>query len=745
MAALVLALVSGLGLWAWGGRLRVDFSAEQAFPERDPARATYERYREAFPGGDRALVLVEADDVFTPAGIARLRALETALGRVEGVARVEGPTSSAELRVIEAGGESALEVGPLFEPGFDAATVAAQRQVATEDPLYRWRLARPDGRAASLHLTLEREALASDAARAALVGRLRATLARERAPGQRLALGGIPVTRTHAADVLQRDALTLLPLGLLLALAVLAWSTRCATSTVAALVTGVVALVWTALVTCALGWPLFMLSVGTPVVVLIVSLSDSVHVIGHAQQARRRGVEVRRAVREAWAESVGPCLVTELVIAFGFLSLCAQDVAMVARFGALTAAGALCAWLANFTVLPALLQLGRLRPAPSRGSGRALTRTVAWLEALGRRHPRRVALGVGLALGASALGAWQVRSETYAHGTLDRDLPRVHEALEAAAGQGGSVPLVVWIEPPASQAVADAMLEPRALALVDRVAGLVERTLAPSQVHSPTEILKRVHRAFADTSGLPPNAEAAAQELLLVPSEQFEGLFDQDRRSAAVAAVLPDVGVRHTQPALEALERELAREAEATGYRISLTGTQVLLQRIHGQLVEGLAISLLLAALLSALVFRLALGSWRLGGVALVLNVLPLAATLGIMGWAGIALDPATVVVFSITLVIADDDTIQFCTRYRRARAQPGVHAESALRRTVLRCGPAMLLTAACVGVGFALLGVSHVVPLQRLGLLAGASLVIAAGCDLLLGPPLMRLVERWA
>ena len=55
--------------------------------------------------------------------------------------------------------------------------------------------------------------------------------------------------------------------------------------------------------------------------------------------------------------------------------------------------------------------------------------------------------------------------------------------------------------------------------------------------------------------------------------------------------------------------------------------------------------------------FRLALGSSRLGEVALVLNVLPLAATLGIMGRAGIALDPATVVVFSIALVIADDDT----------------------------------------------------------------------------------------
>ncbi|MCA8925330.1 MAG: MMPL family transporter [Planctomycetes bacterium] len=745
LALLALGLLTALGLGLWGRNLRVDFSVEQAFPERDATRATYERYREAFPGGDRrALVLVEADDVFSPSGLRRLDALEGALGRVEGVERVEGPTSSSELRVVQAQGESALEVRPLFVPGLDAAGARAQRRTATEDPLYRWRLARPDGRAATLHLTLYAEALATDAQRSALVARLRAVLAEHRAAGQRLALGGFPVTRTHASAVLRKDALTLLPLAIGLALLVLGWSTRCVTSTAAALVTALAALCWTVLVTCVLGWPLLMLSVATPVVVLIVSLSDSVHVIGHAQHALRRGLSQAECVREAWADSAGPCLITEVVIAFGFLSLCVQDVAMISRLGALTAAGALCAWLANVTVLPALLRLAPMRAAPKAGGGRALSRGVLWLELLGRRHPRRVALGAGLVLSVMLLGALRVRSETYAHQALDSSLPRVSEALRVASGQGGSVPLVVWIEPPAAQVAADAMLEPTALALVDRVAGLVEATLHPNQVHSPTRILRRVHEAFADAGGLPPNAEAAAQELLLVPSEQLEGLFDRERSSATVAAVLPDTGVRAARPAIASLERALELEAQRTGYRISLTGTEVLLQRIHSQLVEGLALSLLLAALVSAVVFRLALGSWRLGLVALALNVLPLAATLGIMGWAGIALDPATVVVFSITLVIADDDTIQFCTRYRRTLALPGMHPDRALRRTVLRCGPAMVLTAACVGVGFALLGVSHVIPLQRLGLLAGTSLAVAAACDLLLGPPLLRWVARW-
>ena len=62
------------------------------------------------------------------------------------------------------------------------------------------------------------------------------------------------------------------------------------------------------------------------------------------------------------------------------------------------------------------------------------------------------------------------------------------------------------------------------------------------------------------------------------------------------------------------------------------------------------------------LVFR----SARFGVLAIVANTFPVLVILGFMGWLGITLNIATIMVASITLGVVDDDTIHFINRYRR-------------------------------------------------------------------------------
>ena len=65
------------------------------------------------------------------------------------------------------------------------------------------------------------------------------------------------------------------------------------------------------------------------------------------------------------------------------------------------------------------------------------------------------------------------------------------------------------------------------------------------------------------------------------------------------------------------------------------------------------------------LVFR----SARFGLLAIVPNLFPVVAVLGVMGWLGISLNVATIMVASVALGIVDDDTIHFINRYRRETA----------------------------------------------------------------------------
>ena len=61
--------------------------------------------------------------------------------------------------------------------------------------------------------------------------------------------------------------------------------------------------------------------------------------------------------------------------------------------------------------------------------------------------------------------------------------------------------------------------------------------------------------------------------------------------------------------------------------------------------------------------------SARFGVLGIIANALPVCAVLGIMGWLGISLNVATVMVASVALGIVDDDTIHFIGRYRRETA----------------------------------------------------------------------------
>ncbi|UYZ63519.1 hypothetical protein [Hymenobacter weizhouensis] len=58
-------------------------------------------------------------------------------------------------------------------------------------------------------------------------------------------------------------------------------------------------------------------------------------------------------------------------------------------------------------------------------------------------------------------------------------------------------------------------------------------------------------------------------------------------------------------------------------------------------------------------------GSLRLALLTLVPNLLPVLLLLGLMGWAGIALDTATVSIAAIVLSLCTDDTVHFVHHYR--------------------------------------------------------------------------------
>jgi predicted RND superfamily exporter protein len=138
------------------------------------------------------------------------------------------------------------------------------------------------------------------------------------------------------------------------------------------------------------------------------------------------------------------------------------------------------------------------------------------------------------------------------------------------------------------------------------------------------------------------------------------------------------------------------------------------------------------------LVFR----SARFGLLAIVPNLLPVLAVLGVMGWLGISLNVATVMVASVALGVVDDDTIHFINRYRRETAN-GAGTDEAIDLATMHEGRAALTTALINSLGFGVLMFSEYKPNAWFGGLLALTMAVAFLAEVFILPATIKLAPR--
>lgn len=168
-----------------------------------------------------------------------------------------------------------------------------------------------------------------------------------------------------------------------------------------------------------------------------------------------------------------------------------------------------------------------------------------------------------------------------------------------------------------------------------------------------------------------------------------------------------------------------ARFTERTDARATLTGVPVLRAAMLGRLrveeIMFVAIGGTIGAIISLLLFR------RLVAVAIVAAG-PLIATLwivGLMGWAGEAINPVNVVVPTLVLVVGFTDAVHLLHAIRdelRAGASPRAAARAALRAV----GPACVLTSVTTAIGFSSLMTARIDVIARFGATAAVGTIMA-------------------
>lgn len=123
-------------------------------------------------------------------------------------------------------------------------------------------------------------------------------------------------------------------------------------------------------------------------------------------------------------------------------------------------------------------------------------------------------------------------------------------------------------------------------------------------------------------------------------------------------------------------------------------------------------------------------------------NLFPIILTLGLMGWLEINLDMFTLLIGSIAIGLAVDDTIHFFHNFRKYHEQTE-NVRKAVEETLLTAGRAMLVTTLVLATGFWIFMLATLNNVFYFGLLTGITLVFAFLADVLLAPAILTLMTK--
>jgi predicted RND superfamily exporter protein len=713
--------------------------------ENDPLYVAQEEFARTFGNSDYVLVLAEADDVFTDEVLAMLRDLEERLEEMVPYADEALSIAGFEFAIRDRFGVRSQRLVPEVIPS-DPERLEAIRARALGRPSIAGRLFSEDGTQAIVMLGLTEypsDGSTENEHQRLVAHAVRDILQDERFADYRLTAGGLPILNSEMTEWLDREnprlfALTLL--AMIVILGVLFRSVRCV---IAPLLTAVVSTVWVFGVMGYAGIRLYSVVEIIPVVlVLVVSIGYSIHVLSFFRERFRSSGSRPDAISFALEHAGWPVLFTVITTVLGLASFAAVRVSAVRWIGLVSAGLVICAYPLVIVMTPALLSFGEDRePDRERGRRRAdrvgdlLVALSDWVAG----HGRAIMMVFFILLAVFAFLTSGLEITTDSIKTMGRRVPYIRSSQHIAEGIGSLYAYDVTVAlPDSGTAITAGNIEK-----LVRLTGSIEQADFVKRTTSMVHILKEAHQVATDGGAgrfrIPEDSERLAQLIALYKEAGSPGseIWTGDggrvlRVSVELERFSTGEMVRHLRSVAK-LAKELYPGAE-----VNQSGLSVQFSRVADQMVRGQILSVVAAMVSISLVLMLALGSVRLGLIAMIPNIAPVIFVTGTMAVLDIPLHQMTVIIAPLIIGIAVDDTIHYITHFRVAFQRLGSY-EEASRDTFRSVGRAIFMTSLVIIIGFAMLMTSVANAYRHIALATIVGVAVALAADYLVTPTLIR------
>jgi uncharacterized protein len=800
IALLVLLAVTTGILGVFASQQRVDADLTAFAPDTERSRA-YERIQDDFGVGAATVQVIvdagEGRDVLAPAPLADTRTILEALERSAPLQAVLAEPSAAGPSIASFADPV---LGALEQQGIDLGTVPE----AELDAIVQQTFASPQGSQLALLLSRDRDLEAGSAQGGLIIVRLAPELdengAADAARAVRQAVEAAELTATRALAFNRAILITdlegglvdelpfLLGLSLLLIVGILTLLYRTILDVVLGLAGLIITITWMYGIGVLLG-PDYLgivgyfsqISIVVPVLLVGLGIDYAIHLTSRYREERAGDAAPDRAAAAAIGSVGGALVLATITTMVAFLTNVFTPLPPVRDFGIFTAVGVLSAFIVMVVLVPAARHAVDRRWSTSRrarsaardagGTGPAQLRAVMARAALLTEHAPRVTLGVALTVTILAgTAATQVPTEF----SQDDFIPEgsyAAEALETTEALfGGDLTEQTYVLVDgdlADPSVANAVLDTHAAIATDVAGDLVRGEGGVADVTSAPGLVADVARLVA-AGELPPDADAEGLTAALEDSgwqgDRFAADADVEALYGLVEEVLPGqldrvlagdrglliIGTTAGEEQADVLEEQLVA-ATAPIAEAGASRTVVSQQLVFGETLSAMGESQnrsILITLVAALV--LLVGYYGvtqrqplLGVLTMVPSTLSAAWVIGSMWVLGLSFNVLTSTIAALAIGIGVPYGIHITHRFVEDRRRyAGV--DEAMRQTMLHTGGALAGSAITTAVGFGVLVLGSLTPIQQFGGVTALTILYALVGGVLVQPSLLVLWDRW-
>ncbi len=760
-------------------KITVDTSMEGFLHKDDPAMLAYNAFRDQFGRDEVVIVALQPPDVFDLEFLKTLAALHADLE--EKVPYIDDITSMINARNTR-GDQDELIVEDLLEhwPANEQALATLKERVLS-NPVYRNLMISEDGRFTTIIIRTHSHSMVGQAANllegfdegaqdelldpmaqaqpavyltdkenSEVVLAVQQVVENYRASNLPIWVAGSPAVTHFLKQSMMSDIRKFMLMATLAVGLVLFVMFRRVSGVLLPLLVVFLSLLTTVGLMAIFGVPIKVPTQILPSFLLAVGVGTSVHILAIFYQHYEANGNKEDAIAFAMGHSGLAVVMTNVTTASGLVSFSAAELAPIADLGVFAGIGVMLAFINTIVLLPALLALVPIplkTHAQGKNKPKVMERFLTSVGNFSTGHPIAILIVSAIIMLVSVVAITSIRFSHHPLSWFPKD-NAVRLATEKIDTElKGSISLEVIIDTGKENGLYDPALLNRLDTAAAQVKKLEYEKLYVGKAWSLTTLLKEIHQALNENRSeyyrIPQDRELVAQEFLLFENsgaDDLEDFVDSQFSKARFMIKVPFEDAYHAAAFIAQVNTYFDQNFPETN--VTLTGMIGLLSRTITAAIHTMVKSYAIALSVITILMILLIGRVRIGLLSMIPNLAPILLMLGVIGLFNLPLDLFTMMVASIAIGLAVDDTIHFMHNFRRYYDQSG-DPVLAVHETLQSTGRAMLVTTIVLSVGFFIFAFATMSNIRNFGLLTGFTIVMALLADYLLAPALMVLVNK--